>query len=76
MTGIEIAAVITSVSSLVAAVGSAVGVVVSARNGRRIELVHLATNSMKDELVKVTGEQKYAEGLKHGEDNPREGRTP
>lgn len=71
MTGIEFAAVISSVSSLVAAIGSSVAVVMSARNGRKIEQVHLATNSMKDELVKVTGEAEYAKGLKHGADNPR-----
>ena len=48
------------------------------RNGRDITEVKHATNSMKDELVKVTGEAKYAEGLKHGEDyakrKPEEGK--
>ena len=29
------------------------------------------TNSIKDALVKVTGESEFAKGLKQGEDNPR-----
>lgn len=42
-------------------------------NGRRIssveskvEIVHKATNSMKDELVKVTGEAEHAKGKLEG----------
>lgn len=71
MTGIELAAVISSVSSLVAAIGSAVAVVMTARNGRRIEQVHRATNGMHAEMMKVSGEAKYAEGRDDGERHPR-----
>lgn len=38
---------------------------------RRIEQVHHSTNSMKDALVKVTGESEFARGLKQGEEAPR-----
>ena len=34
---------------------------------RRIEQVHHSTNSMKDALVKVTGDEAFARGLKQGE---------
>lgn len=40
------------------------------RNAAKIEEVHKATNSMKDELVRTTGESEFAKGLKQGEDNP------
>lgn len=69
LTGGDIAAIIAAFSSLVAAFGSAAAVIMSARNGRKIEQVHLATNSMKDELVRVTGDAKYLEGMKQGEEN-------
>lgn len=41
-----------------------------------IEKIEIATNSMKDRLVQVTGEAKYAEGLKHGEDYARRDTIP
>jgi len=34
----------------------------SIKNGKTIEIVHEATNSMKDELVKSTAKASYAEG--------------
>ena len=34
--------------------------------GEKVEIVHRATNSMKDELVKVTGESEYAKGVVEG----------
>jgi len=34
----------------------------------KVEVIHASTNSMKDELVKVTGESEYAKGLKKGEE--------
>lgn len=38
------------------------------RNSQNIQQIHLATNSMKDELVKVTGEANFAAGIKQAED--------
>lgn len=70
-TGGDVAAIIAASASLVAAIGSAVAVIISAKNGRKIDQVRDATNGMKDELVKVTGDARYAEGVKHGEDNPK-----
>lgn len=35
----------------------------SSENAKGIAEVHVATNSMKDELVKVTGEKAFAEGV-------------
>jgi hypothetical protein len=72
MTGSDIAAIISAVASLVAASGSAIAVIMAVKNSRKIEQVHLATNGMKNELIKVTGDAKYAEGLLHGEENPRD----
>lgn len=64
----EIAQVVTAVGLLLTGMSSAMGLLQSWRNGRKIEEIHVATNSMKDKLVQVTGEAKYAEGLKHGEE--------
>ncbi len=38
----------------------------------RINQVELATNSMKDALVKVTGESEYAKGLLKGKQGKQE----
>lgn len=35
-------------------------------NNRKIEAVHKATNSMKDDLVKVTGQAEHAKGKLEG----------
>ncbi len=43
-----------------AAVGS---LLASLRNARKIETVHKATNSMKDELVELTAKSSKAEGV-------------
>lgn len=48
----------------------------SYRNGKKIEQVHLATNSMKDALVATTDKEAFARGVKSGEVssmNPRNG---
>lgn len=37
-----------------------------AQQGRAIEAVHLATNGMKDDLMKVTAENEYAKGKLEG----------
>jgi hypothetical protein len=79
MTGAEISSIIISIATLVTACG---GVAVGLRNSRRIsvnsdriELVRQATNGMKDALVKVTGEAKFAEGVTQGEEHPRQHRN-
>jgi hypothetical protein len=78
MTGSEIAQIILSIATLVTACG---GVAVGLRNSRRIgvnsdriEQVHQATNGMKAELVKVTGDKRYADGVEQGEEHPRKHR--
>jgi hypothetical protein len=43
----------------------------SRNNGKQIDAIHEATNSMKDALVASTAKASFAEGVKHGEDNPR-----
>jgi len=40
-------------------------------NNRKIEQVHRATNSMKDELVREVKQASHAEGLKEGREEPR-----
>lgn len=54
-----LALVITAIASL----GS---MLLSWRNSLKIEEVRHATNSMKDELVKVTGEAEHAKGVVQG----------
>lgn len=67
----ETAQIITAIASLVAALGTVGAVILGLLNARGIREVHAATNGMKTELVKVTGEAKYAEGVEHGEEHPR-----
>lgn len=52
----EIAQIITAI----AAVGAFLN---SWRNSRKIEIVHKATNSMKDELVAAVGTAEHARGM-------------
>lgn len=63
---------IGEIAQLITAVVLALNFWQSWRNGRKIEAVHLATNSMKDALVASTAKESYAAGVKQGEDNPRE----
>jgi hypothetical protein len=69
LTGSDVAAIIAALASLVAAIGSTVAVIGTAINGRQIERVRLATNGMKDDLVRTAGEKAFAEGVKHGQTN-------
>ena len=62
----DIAPIITSIASLIAACGSSLAVIMALWNGRKIKEIHEATNGMKDELVKVTGAAKFAEGVLEG----------
>jgi hypothetical protein len=59
------------IAQFITAIVLALNFIQSWRNGRKIEEVHKATNSMKDALVDSTAKASYAAGLKHGEDNPR-----
>ena len=54
--------VITALTSLVAAIGSAVGVIISSRNNRALGEVKHQTNS----LVEKLGDSKLAQGLAEG----------
>jgi hypothetical protein len=67
MTVAEIAALVTGAGVLLNAVVTAFSLVQSLRNGRKIEQVHLATNSMKDALVASTDREAFARGVKVGE---------
>jgi hypothetical protein len=64
-----------AIAQLITAVVLAFQYLQTRSNGKNIKIaaddirkVELATNSMKDQLVRVTGEAKYAEGIKHGEE--------
>jgi hypothetical protein len=59
------------IAQFITAVVLALNFIQSWRNGRKIEEVHKATNSMKDALVESTKKESYAAGVKHGEDHPR-----
>ncbi len=55
----DLALLVSSFATLITAIGS---LVIGIRNTRKIELVHKATNSMKDELVRSTAKASEAEG--------------
>ena len=59
--------VISDIAQLLTAGVLAATFVQSYRNGKRIEQVHLATNSMKDALVLSTDKEAFARGVKSGE---------
>lgn len=56
----------TALALVITAVGSLGSLIVSWRSLAKIEAVHIATNSMKDALVKVTGEAEHAKGVQQG----------
>jgi hypothetical protein len=55
------------IAQLITAIVLALNFFQSWRNGKSIEKVHLATNSMKDALVNSTEKESYARGIKAGE---------
>ncbi len=59
----ELAQLITSLATLVAACGA---VVMSWRNSRKIEAVHIATNSLTDRLVATTRSDATQAGIAEG----------
>jgi hypothetical protein len=54
------------ISQFIIAFAVAVNAWQSYRNGRKIDVVHDATNSMKDALVASTEKESYARGMKAG----------
>ena len=58
---------IGEIAQLITAIVLALNFIQSWRNGKSIEKVHLATNSMKDALVNSTEKEAYARGVKSGE---------
>ena len=67
MTIAETAAFATGIGVLLNAIATVFSLIQSIRNGRKIEDVHLATNSMKDALVATTDKEAFARGVKSGE---------
>jgi hypothetical protein len=66
MTGTEVALIITSLATLVTAVGA---VVIGVRNSGKISDVKRATDGMKDQLVAATQKSAFAEGQKQEVDD-------
>lgn len=58
------------VSQFLTALAAVGGLIVSFLNRKKIEIVHKATNSMKDELVALTAKSSFQEGVKHEQDSP------
>ncbi len=76
MTETGIASIIAAVGAAISALLSGVALVIGALNSKKIDQVHTATNGMSERLNRITGEAEhakgYAEGVKQGEDNPRQ----
>ena len=62
----ELAQLLFAAGIFLNALVAVVGAVQSFRNGRKIEQVHVATNSMKDALVAATAKASLAEGMAAG----------
>lgn len=69
MKGVDVALVITSLATLVTAIG---GVVIGIRNSSKIAEVHRSTNGKMEELVRVVKAASFAEGEKAEFDRERE----
>lgn len=63
MTGGEIAQIIVALATLITSLTAAI---VGLRNSTKIDVIHTATNSMKDQLVAVTAASSKAEGNLEG----------
>jgi hypothetical protein len=59
---------IGEIAQLITAIVLALNFWQSWRNGRALKEVQEQTNGINAHLVKVVGEAKYAEGIKHGEE--------
>ena len=62
---------IALIIAIVPAVASIVTAVLTLLSTRRIKLLEVNTNSIKDALVKVTGDAAYAKGLKAGREEEK-----
>lgn len=61
-----LAATLQGVASVIAAVSALVAAYFTFKTRSAVEQVHVATNSMKDELVRATAKQNRAEGVLQG----------
>jgi hypothetical protein len=59
------------IAQLITAIVLALNCLQSWRNGRNIQQVAKQTDGINKQLVKVTGEAKFAEGVKQGENNSK-----
>lgn len=66
MTTGEVSQFMMGLGLLTTGIGTILTYMQSFKNGTKIEAIHVATDGMKDALVKVTGESEYAKGLKQG----------
>lgn len=62
----EIAQVITAIAALGSMVVGAISISVSVKNGRKLEVVHQATNGLTSKLVSLTAVSSKAEGNLEG----------
>jgi len=62
----EIAPILTAIGMLVVAITGLLNVFVSLKTSAKVEQVHIATNSMKDQLVAATRSAATAEGIAAG----------
>jgi hypothetical protein len=65
MSGAEVAQIIASVATLL---GVIVNGFISARNGRKLSVVHEAVNGKMEELVKEVSTASFAKGVKAEQD--------
>ncbi len=56
--------IVSLIASIPPTLAAVAALIVSMRNGRKVEEVHKATNSMKDALVAAALIQGHAEGVK------------
>ena len=66
MTPGEIAQIVSAVAAVIAACSASAAVVVSVRNTRKINGVHVDINSRMDQLLKERGTAQRAEGFREG----------
>jgi hypothetical protein len=72
----DLAQLLTGIGLLMNGTVTVLSYLQSVRNGKTLDAVHEATNSMKDALVESTAKENFAAGVTQGVQNPAAPRGP
>lgn len=67
---------LASIASLISALTALGAMIMSARNAKKIQEVHVSINSRMDQMLRMQGDASEAKGLQQGRDEVRPGEEP